>query len=198
MTAARHGAVVLAAGGSTRLGRPKQLLELGGEALVRRAARLAGEAGFAPVIVVVGGGPGVGDALTGGAFVVVMNPDWRSGVASTIRRGLEALSALRPDAEGALLATCDQPLVEAAHLAALAAALVGGGPTIAASSYAGTVGVPALFSRSILGELRALEGEHGAKGVITREPGRVVQIALPGGECDIDTEADWLALLDRD
>lgn len=193
MTAARHGAVVLAAGGSARLGRPKQLLLRDGEPLVRRAARLAAEAGYAPVIVVVGAAAGeVAASLAGGGFEVVTNPGWRSGVASSIRRGLDALAARRPDAAGVLLATCDQPLVQAAHLAALAAAL--GAHEIAASAYGGTVGVPALFARSVLGELRALEGEQGAKPVVLRDPARVVTVALPGGERDVDTEADWRAL----
>ncbi len=197
MTTARYGAVVLAAGGSTRLGTPKQLLALRGEPLVRRAARVAAEAGFSPVIVVVGAeAEDVEEALAGGAFVVAKNPDWRSGVASSIRRGIEALSALRPDVDGALLATCDQPLVEARHLATLATAL-DEAHAIAASSYAGTVGVPALFSRALFGELLALEGEHGAKRVVTREPGRVVRVELPEGECDIDTEAEWRALRGR-
>lgn len=194
MTAARHGAVILAAGGSTRLGRPKQRLELDGEPLVRRAARAAAEAGYAPVVVVVGAAAAeVSAALAGGGFEVIENPDWRAGVAGSIRRGLAATLERRPEADGVLLAVCDQPAVGAAHLAALAAALADGAHAIAASSYAGTLGVPALFARSTFGELEALEGDHGAKRVVTREPGRVVAVALPGGEWDIDTEADWSA-----
>lgn len=198
MTAARHGAVVLAAGGSARLGRPKQLLELAGEPLVRRAARAAAEAGYSPVVVVVGADPAaVTAALAGAACVAVENPDWRTGVASSIRRGLAALSSLRPDADGVLLAVCDQPLADAAHLARLAGALADGGHAIAASSYAGTAGVPALFTRPVLDELRALEGERGAKQVVARDPGRVALVPLPGGERDVDTDADWDGLLGR-
>lgn len=196
MTAARHGAVILAAGGSARLGRPKQLLELEGEPLVRRAARAAAEAGYAPVIVVVGAeAAAVTAALPGAPCVAVEHPGWRAGVAGSIRRGLEALAALRPRAGGVLLAGCDQPRVDAAHLAALAAALADGAHQIAASSYAGTLGVPALFGRAVLDELRALEGERGAWGVIARVPGRVTAVPLPGGERDVDTEADWERLL---
>lgn len=192
MTATRHGAVILAAGGSTRLGRPKQLLELGGESLVRRAARAAAEAGYAPVMVVVGAAAAeVGAALAEGPFEVVENPEWRSGVASSIRRGLAAVLALRPEVSGVLLAVCDQPRVGAAHLAALAAALDDGAHAIVASSYAGTLGVPALFERATFGELEALVGDQGAKPVVTREPGRVAAVPLPGGEWDVDTEADW-------
>lgn len=198
MTASRHGAVVLAAGGSRRLGRPKQLLELRGEPLVRRAARIAAEAGFAPVIVVVGAeADAVGAALAGGSFAVVANEGWESGVASSIRRGIEALRAMRGDVEGALLATCDQPLVGPGHLAALAAAASSGAKAIAASSYGGTVGVPALFSRAIFDELLALEGDRGAKRVIARDEGRVACVEVPEGERDVDTEADWSALVER-
>lgn len=198
MTAARHGAVILAAGASARLGRPKQLLALGGEPLVRRAARAAAEAGYAPVIVVVGAGAAaVAAALAGAPCVAVEHPGWRSGVAGSIRRGLEALTALRPDAGGVLLAACDQPRVDAAHLAALAEALADGAHAVAASAYAGTLGVPALFARPVLDELRALEGEQGARSVIARSPGRVAAVALPGGERDVDTEADWEAVLEE-
>ncbi len=192
MTATTHGAVILAAGGSTRLGRPKQLLELDGEPLVRRAARAAAEAGYAPVVVVVGAAAAeVGAALAEGPFEVVENPGWRAGVASSIRRGLAAVLALRPDVSGVLLAVCDQPRVGAAHLAALAAVLDDGVHSIAASSYAGTLGVPALFERATFGELEALVGDQGAKPVVTREPGRVAAVPLPGGEWDVDTEVDW-------
>lgn len=187
------GAVVLAAGGSTRLGRPKQLLDLNGEPLVRRAARIAAEAGFDPVVVVVGA---EGEAVTralGGAFVAVTNPDWSTGAASSIRRGLEALLALRPGVAGALVVTCDQPLVEARHLTALASAL-GPDRSIAASRYAGTLGVPALFARTVFGELLALTGEPGAKPVIMRDTRRVASVELPEAERDVDTEADWRAI----
>lgn len=193
MATASHGAVVLAAGGSTRLGRPKQLLELDGEPLVRRAARIAAEAGYDPVVVVVGA---EGEAVTralGGAFLAVTNPDWSAGAASSIRRGLEALRTLRPGVGGALIVTCDQPLVEARHLAALAAAL-GPDRQIAASRYAGTLGVPALFARAVFGELLALTGEAGAKRVVLRDPERVASVELPEAGRDVDTEADWRAL----
>jgi molybdenum cofactor cytidylyltransferase len=192
VTAARHGAVILAAGGSARLGRPKQLLALDGEPLVRRAARAAAGAGYAPVVVVVGAAANeVSAALEADAFVVVENPGWRAGVAGSIRRGVAALLERRPEVEGVLLAVCDQPAAGAAHLAALADALADGAHAVAASSYAGTVGVPALFARSTFGELEALEGDQGAKRVVTRDPARVVAVALPGGERDVDTEADW-------
>jgi molybdenum cofactor cytidylyltransferase len=192
-TASSHGAVVLAAGGSTRLGRPKQLLELDGEPLVRRAARRASEAGFDPVVVVVGAeGEAVARAL-GEAFVAVRNPRWSTGAASSIRRGVEALCAARPDVDGALLVTCDQPLVEARHLVALRAAL-GPDQLIAASRYAGTLGVPALFSRAVFGELFALTGESGAKRVVMRDLRRVAEVELPEAGRDVDTEADWRAL----
>ncbi len=186
--------MILAAGGSARLGRPKQLLELHGEPLVRRAARAATAAGFSPVVVVTGAASAeVGAALAGEPVAVVENPDWRAGVAGSIRRGLAAVLALRPDARGVLLAVCDQPRVDAAHLASLAAALADGAHVIAASSYAGTVGVPALFERATFGELEALAGDQGAKPVVTRAPDRVAAVPLPGGEWDVDTEADWSA-----
>jgi molybdenum cofactor cytidylyltransferase len=188
--------VVLAAGGSTRLGRPKQLLELRGEPLVRRAARIAAEAGYDPVVVVLGAEAEAVAGALGPPWHAVANPRWGSGAASSVRAGLEALQALRPGVEGVLLLACDQPLLEPRHLAALAAAL-GPGRAIAASRYAGTLGVPALFARELFGELLALAGERGARGVVARDPRRVAAVDLPEAARDVDTEEDWAALPGR-
>ena len=183
MSAARHGAVVLAAGASTRLGRPKQLLELSGEPLVRRAARTAAEARLRARWwwwwARRGPGPrrAVGRAVRGRD-----QPGLQArGAASSVRRGLETLLTLRPQVDGVLLTTCDQPLVEARHLAALAAALEDGLHPIAASSYGETVGVPALFSRVVF------DGAPRARGRARREardragPGARGVDRAPGG-----------------
>jgi molybdenum cofactor cytidylyltransferase len=189
---AGFGAVVLAAGPSSRLGQPKQLLEWEGEPLVRRAAHTALDAGLWPVVVVLGARcDEVRAALAGMPLATVSNPAFAEGLAGSIRAGLHRLRVCAPDVKGAVFLACDQPLVAPAHLGALVAAAEASGKPIAASEYAGTLGVPALFAASIFPELLRLQGDAGARRVIAREEARVTCVALAGGELDVDTPDDW-------
>src|SRR5271169_3698885 len=162
-------AIILAAGASRRLGRPKQLLLHKGETLLVRAIRLAGEAGASPVIVVLGAHyPEIRAAVSFGNAMGVVNDDWEQGIASSIHAGLDVLDSILPNAPGALLMTCDQPRLSAGHLRAL----IGGfsaqsTPAIVASKYAGTLGVPAVFPRSIFPGLRGLRGDQGARALLS-------------------------------
>ncbi len=167
-------AVILAAGRSSRLGEPKQLVVLGGERLLDRAVRVAIEAGCTPVVVVLGAAAEriVAECALGTA-TVVMNEAWASGMASSIRAGVAGLNA-----DGAILMTCDQPAVAADHLRRLMSQ-----DEPAASSYAGRRGVPAYFPRRCFAELLLLEGDAGAKALL--QSARTVELA--GGELDIDT-----------
>lgn len=191
------GAVVLAAGGSRRLGTAKQLLEYGGEPLVRRAASAALDAGFSPVIVVVGReATRVRAVLAGTALAIVENAAWSTGVASSIRCGVAELARRVPAPRAVALLVCDQPLLTSEHLRALAAAVRGGAP-LAASTYAGAQGVPAIFGPALLPELLALAGDTGAKAVVRRHLSRAALISFAGGEHDVDTPGDLTPLLPR-
>ena len=197
------GAIILAAGGSSRFGRPKQLLIFRGETLVRRAVRAAAEAGCDPVIVVVGG---IDDAIQSEVDIrdsrispssapgkttramVVENAEWRNGVGTSIRRGLEDLPGF---IEAAVLLTCDQPFVEASVVAELMAAYEKTRKPMVASSYANTLGVPALFDRSCFADLVALPADSGAKTLIATRPNDVAAVAFERGAIDIDTPEDF-------
>jgi molybdenum cofactor cytidylyltransferase len=181
---------VLAAGGSSRLGRPKQLLLLEGEPLVRRAARAALEAGFAPVVVVVGARAAeVRVALEGLPVEVVENAGWEEGLSSSVRLGVERLGTV--GVRAAALLGCDQPHLTAGHLARLEEARLASGALVSASEYAGARGAPAVFDAALFPELAALGGDRGARPVIARDPSRVVGVPFPGGEVDVDHPADW-------
>ncbi len=192
----RVGVVLLAAGGSSRLGRPKQLLVHEGKTLVRRAAEAAVAASCGPVVVVLGAqAQAVTAELSGLPVHTVHNASWADGMGSSLRLGLRALEAQEPSAAGAavdaaLLMLCDQLRVDASHLRALVDAFTRTRAPIVASGYEGTRGVPALFSRALFTELEALAPEQGARKVIAREPSRVVEVALAGGGEDVDTVAD--------
>jgi molybdenum cofactor cytidylyltransferase len=181
------GGVVLAAGGSSRLGRPKQLLLHEGRTLVRRAAEAAVGAGCEPVVVVLGAhGEAVAGELADLPVRTVDNPEWREGMGGSLRVGVRAL----PEVDAVLVLLCDQLRVDAAHLKALMDTFTRTHAPIVASGYEGARGVPALFSRALLPELEALEADQGARKVIVRDPTRVVEVPLPGGGEDVDTAAD--------
>lgn len=189
------GAVILAAGGSSRLGQPKQLLIFRGETLVRRAVRAATEARCLPVVVVVGdGSDAIRDELRETVAVIVENPNWQRGLGTSIRCGLEQLAGLTPQTEAVALLTCDQPLVEARILAALIAEQEKTRKPIVASSYANTLGVPALFHHSCFEGLIALPDDSGAKSLIAERPDDVASIVFEEGAIDIDTPEDFQRL----
>jgi molybdenum cofactor cytidylyltransferase len=180
----RVAAVVLAAGASTRLGQPKQLLVSGGETLVERAVRSAREAGCDRVLVVAGA-----VALTSSAEVV-LNRHWQDGIGSSIRCGVRHVMAHQSAADALLLLTCDQPKIDAMLLRTLLQSWERSGQPIVASSYADAVGIPALFARPFWDELLRLPDDSGAKPVIAADAARVATVPFPGGELDIDTPAD--------
>ena len=180
--------VLLAAGDSRRLGSPKQLLRIGGETLLRRAAREACDSGAREVIVVLGFQADVMRAEINGLRArAIENAAWREGIASSIRTGVGALD---PSAGGVILAVCDQPRMTATHCNALIRAAESAPARAAASFYGGSPGVPAFFPRALFADLLALTGDRGAKGILTAQRERLVTVAWPDGAIDIDTAED--------
>lgn len=189
-------AVVLAAGASTRMGRPKLTLPVGGVPMLRRVVAAALASRCREVLVVLGSHADIYRPLLEGMDVrVVENPDPVEGMGSSIRTGVAALS---PEADGVVILLADQPLVTADVLDRLIAAAVAGGHHIVASSYRGTVGPPAYFHRALFLELLTLEGDRGARSVIERYPRE--GIALPVDEAvgvDVDALDDLAGLEPR-
>jgi molybdenum cofactor cytidylyltransferase len=183
-------AVVLAAGASTRLGEPKQLVMLGGETLLDRAVRTAREAGCEPVVVVLGAeAERIRERCDLGGAVVVVNGAWEEGMASSIRTGLRAVRVgvgAVGGADGLVLMTCDQPAVTAEHLLALMAA-----GQVTASAYAERRGAPAYFPVTAFPALAALRGDAGARELLRG----AATVELIGGELDVDTAADLAAAI---
>ena len=192
------GAVILAAGGSSRLGQPKQLLSFHGKTLVRGVIDAAREAGCSPLVVVIGNnGEKLHRELAHANVIEVRNAIWQRGIGSSIRSGVQALRDHAPDVEATFLLACDQPAVNGRLIEGMIATHVATKKDIVASSYAGTVGVPALFDRSLFEELLSLGAEAGAKSIILRNSQRVAQFDFPEGAIDIDTLEDWEKLSDR-
>jgi len=187
--------VVLAAGGSSRLGRPKQLLASGGETLVHRAARAAGGSGADETLVVTGAYAGrVAGAVADLALPVVENRAWQEGLASSIRCGVRA--AGERGSSAVLLVLADQPRVGSALLARLLGALREEGRELVACRYLGLLGAPALFAgpwRELLLELR---GDRGARGLLRAHAERVRAVPFEPAALDVDDEAGWRAYRD--
>ncbi len=173
-------AIVLAAGASTRLGQPKQLVRLAGELLLERAVRVATEAALEPVIVVLGAGAEeIRKQWTPGAAQVVLNPAWAEGMGSSLSAGVLALP---PGSDAVVVLTCDQPAVTAGHLRRLVEHCH---RAPVASRYGERRGVPACFPASSFSQLVRMEGDRGARGLLRDAEA----IELPGGELDIDSPA---------
>jgi molybdenum cofactor cytidylyltransferase len=187
---AKVGGLLLAAGGSTRFGSPKQRAEFKGKTLLRRAAEAISGAGCSPVVVVLGAN--AEDSLADISDLdlhPVINSNGQTGMSSSIKAGLVELTSLEPALDAVLFALMDQPLITAEHLAQFAERFEKDRPPIIASAYNGITGVPALFSRELFDELFKLGGEKGARELI-RERGDLVIITLEEGAIDIDHVAD--------
>jgi molybdenum cofactor cytidylyltransferase len=185
--------IILAAGGSSRLGRPKQLVPFRGVPLVVHAASTALAAALGPVIVVLGAAAdAVASLLSPLSVDTIPNPRWSDGMGASLRAGV---AALPPQVDAAIVMVCDQPRVTTEHLVALAARCSSDGAAIVGTTYddgagAETVGVPALFGRAHFDELMQLPADRGAKALLQRHRARLVTVRLPGGEIDVDTQAD--------
>jgi molybdenum cofactor cytidylyltransferase len=186
--AARIGCAVLAAGASRRLGRPKQLLLYRGQPLLRHIADLACQSSASRVAVIVGAaGDRTRAALNGLSIDIVENPHWRQGMSSSVRAAVTWARAT--DCDGLLLAVGDQPHLDSQHLDAVIAASAGA-TRIAASAYAGVLGVPALFPWELFHRLESLTGDEGARSLLRSAAFRVVPVGWSHGATDIDTPDD--------
>jgi molybdenum cofactor cytidylyltransferase len=187
--------VVLAAGASRRLGRPKQLVRYRSRALMLHAVDACAVAAPGRVIVVLGARsarlqkalerrrPGIPS---------VRNPRWRTGLASSLRAGLVALPAR---AKAALFLLADQPAVDASALERLISAWRRAPLRPAAARYDGRLGVPAILPRRHWPELRRMHGDVGARVLLRRLGDDIAAVDLPEAAVDIDTEHDLTRLL---
>jgi molybdenum cofactor cytidylyltransferase len=178
------------------MGTPKQLLPFGGKPLVRHSAEVA-LAAFQPLIAVVGAGAAeVEAALAGLPVQFVHNALWEHGVGTSIQAGVRRAAEI--GLEGVVLLPADQPLVTADHLRALRQSQGTSGKPIVASRYAGTVGVPVLFSRQYFPHLLQLAPTQGCKGIITSNEQDALLVDCQAAEFDIDTPGDYASLASTD
>ena len=192
------GIILLAAGSSSRLGRPKQLLSYDGQTLLQHTIQVASDSNAHPVVVVLGAqAEMIRNDIKEIDVNLVDNPDWQEGMASSIRSGINAFTEIAPDAEGMILMVCDQPHVNPSLLNEIITAHKRTGKPIVACSYEKTFGPPVFFHRSLFAELLQLKGDIGARSVVRQHTDEVEVIPFPEGVFDIDTEADFKNLSGR-
>ena len=183
-------AAILAAGTSSRLGQPKQLLKLDGQTLIYRAAKTVTDAQIERVIVVVNPShvAAMEDELRDLPVEIVVNENWREGMASSVRCAATTAQAFI-EAKALLLTPCDLPLLSSAHLRALIEKYQRENARIVASRYNETLGAPLIIARELWPELSQLRGDVGARRVIMNHDAGFIE--WPDGAFDVDTREDW-------
>jgi molybdenum cofactor cytidylyltransferase len=191
------GIIILAAGASTRMGRSKQLLEIEGEALLCRCAKVALRVNPNNIVVILGANEKPHrDILEKLPVQIVSNYYWKTGMGSSIKTGLNYLLQSGAELDAVILMVCDQPALTSEHLLKLVQKFEEKQAAIIASAYDNSSGVPALFGRSFFSNLLLLSDDHGAKKIIQQFPRQVETVEFPKGSIDLDTEEDYQDYLD--
>ena len=186
---------MLAAGGSKRMGEPKQLLKFQGKTLVRRAVEAVVDAGCASVVVVVGNAAqAVEDELKDLRIQVAMNEQWQRGIGSSLRTGAELVLKLKPALDAIMIMLCDQPRVDAQTIRRLIDAHETSGKSVCISAFAGTMGPPVIVGSQFFAALQGLPDSSGAKAIWAAHPDQVLQVPAEEAAFDIDTPQDYAAL----
>lgn len=192
------GIIILAAGSSSRLGEPKQLLRYQGKSLIRHIAEAAVETAGDQTIVVTGSNAALIEReLKQLPYHAAFNARWEDGMSSSIQAGVHKLRHLNPEVKGVILAVSDQPFVSSTLFREMIRKFEETGSGIVACSYDNTLGTPVLFSNVYFDELLALGGAEGAKKLLKNFPDDVIPHSFPAGSFDIDTRDDYQNLLNR-
>lgn len=187
------GVIVLAAGSSSRLGEPKQLVEFRKQPLLQKVIEECDPLEFSSGVIVLGAkAEDIEQEIDPGPFTFVTNESWREGIASSIRKGVEATLKKNPGTGHLLFLLSDQPFVNTEVIRQLLTTHGegAGDKEITASSYKGEIGVPAIFSKTMFPLLLELSGDQGAKKIMKQHPARVAEVPFEMGQFDVDTPED--------
>ena len=189
------GVILLAAGASTRLGKPKQLLRFQGETLLRRNAKIA-LAASKRVIVTLGSQIEIlRKEIEDLPVEIIENKDWATGMSGSIKVGLKEFLNDADKAKAVIVMVCDQPFVNEKLLEKIITKFQETDSPIVACEYQNALGVPALFRKNLFPELLALDAQTGAKQLIKKYHALAAAISFPEGAFDIDTPADYENLI---
>lgn len=192
----KTGIIILAAGNSSRLGQPKQLLAYNGTNLLKNTVERAKLVPNCEVIVVTGSNCKlIEEQLDAAKINISYNADWESGMSSSIVKGLKDLLLISPDTEKCIISVCDQPFISNSVFESLLKNYHESGKGIVASAYAQTLGTPVLFNKKYFKDLLELKGQEGAKKIIGKFMDDIVAVSFEKGNIDIDTQEDYNRLI---
>ncbi|HEY8513525.1 MAG TPA: nucleotidyltransferase family protein [Cyclobacteriaceae bacterium] len=185
-------AIVLAAGSSSRLGQSKQLLQVEGEPLIRRIARISSESNADRTLVVLGDNEREhGRVIRDLPLYICIHSGWEKGMGSSLKAGMDFIQSFLADTTAIIVLVCDQPLLTTDHLNNLIDRYRSTKAHVVASTYSGVMGVPVLFAASLFAEIRRIDDNHGARQIIDKHKAGAQRVEFPGGELDIDTPEDY-------
>jgi len=194
----KYGIIILAAGNSSRLGRPKQLLPYLNKSLLCNAVEQSLLVPESMVLVVTGASKEIVESeLPSDKILVQHNANWQTGMASSIKTGVSELLMRYPALDALLITVCDQPFLNTEIMTSLIEEFTTSTKNIVASAYNDTLGTPVLFSKKYFNTLQQLEGQEGAKKIIMKDAEDVASVSFPAGGIDIDTHEDYCNLLNK-
>ena len=186
------GIIILAAGASTRLGKPKQLLQYRGKTLLTHAINEAVNSNADAVVVVLGKDANLfKKELDEKKVRVAINSSWEEGMASSLRLGMDTLLKDKPYIDAVIFMVCDQPHISSSILNELIITQQKTTKQIVTSNYGDSMGPPALLHKKYFEELMKLSGDAGARKIIQKNMNDVATILFPEGNIDIDTAEDY-------
>jgi molybdenum cofactor cytidylyltransferase len=196
------GIVILAAGASSRMGVPKQLLHIDGQSLLRRVTEMAMDTHCYPIVAVLGANRDMTrKELERMPITIIDNPQWEAGMSSSIKMGLAGSYMTFKDLEAVIFLTVDMPLVSVELIqkiidkAGEVSESSQEAPDIVACRYEGQLGIPVLFKRSLFNDLLELSGDNGAKKIILANKEKTTTIDFPEGKIDLDTIEEYRKFL---
>ncbi|MDT0687699.1 nucleotidyltransferase family protein [Autumnicola psychrophila] len=185
------GVVILAAGSSSRLGYPKQLVEFRGKKLLQHIVEVAESLEFSTQILVLGArAEEILERINLSKFKTVIHKSWEEGMGTSISKGISEALESEKDLEHILILVSDQPFVTKGTLQELVTVHLNNNMPATFSEYAGDVGVPAIFSRQLFSDLKELKGNHGAKKLLFNKNLEFETFKFERGNFDVDTSAD--------
>lgn len=194
----KTGIIILAAGSSSRLGRPKQLLDYKGKTLLQTVINEALETSCRPVITVLGANAKeIASQHQHDQVNFVINESWENGMASSIVAGLSAMIKNNSEIESIIIAVADQAFIKMSNFNNLIEKQKETGKNIIASAYAETIGTPVLFKKRYFEALLSFKGTEGAKNILKQYPYDLETVVFEHGEIDIDTETDYKNLISQ-
>jgi molybdenum cofactor cytidylyltransferase len=191
------GILILAAGGSSRFGTAKQLVRYNNKTLLQHVIDEAVLSGAEPVIVVTGfNADEISRGIRNEGVHIALNDHWQQGMAGSIVTGMKAAIAYNK-IDQVIISVSDQPFVSSLLFEKIYQTQVESGQPIVACAYADTIGTPVLFTKGYFDALLSLRGEQGAKKILQANRQHTAIVEFPEGYIDIDTEADFKTLTDK-